>query len=157
MLDNNGWGLGSMILLSTIILIALFTATFYAIALYSQLDNSIKIYEESSNNDEKNEDEQEEPVMGNEDVSKTINYFNYEKQLKEGALAYARDCNCFAGAEFVRVELIELLKLSYIEPMEDIDKSLCTGYVDVYPQDDDSYLANAYLMCNNYITEGYNE
>lgn len=160
MLDNNGWGLREMILLSSIILIALFTATFFVISMYSQLDKSLQesheAYEKEFVNEEREDDQQ---VIENdpEDIFLNSTYLEYEEQLRQGALSYAKDCNCFADAEFVRVEFIELLKLSYIEPMEDIDHSLCSGYVDVYPQNDEDYLVDSYLKCNNYVTEGYNE
>ena len=154
MLDNNGWGLSSMIAFSSIIIIALLVATFFVISLYSQMDKSLKEYQDSYKQEyvEEEEPKEEEP----DNTSSVSIYLDYEEALRDAALAYARACNCFTGAEFVRVEYVELLELCYMIPMLDKDGSSCSGYVDVYPQDDE-YITDSYIKCNNYITEGYNE
>lgn len=132
-LDNKGWGLRSMIIYSTIIIIALLIATFYVIALYSELDRNIK------------SNKQDNTIIDKKQ------YEEYERKLEEATINYIDNCNCIDdNTSTMRISYDTLVDKNYINSIKDD----CSGYVDVYLQSE-NISTKAYLKCSNYITEGY--
>lgn len=128
-LNNKGWGLSSMIVYTTIILIALLVATFYVIALYSDLDKNLygssnkKVYEES------------------------------EERLKNNAIKYIKARTYDNGNYVVTYEILK--NANYIDKIVDNKTdNECDGYIKV-EVNNSLYKAKSYLKCDNYVTEGY--
>ena len=128
-LNNKGWGLSSMVVYTTIILIALLVATFYVIALYSDLDNTLygnsnkKLYEES------------------------------EEKLENNAIKYIKARTYDDGNYVVTYEILK--NANYVEKIIDNKTNKeCDGYVKV-EVNNSLFKANSYLKCDSYVTEGY--
>lgn len=128
-LNNKGWGLSSMIAYTSIVLIALLVATFYVIALYSNLDENLygnsnkKIYEEQ------------------------------ETKLENNAIKYIKARTYDDGNYVVTYEILK--NANYIEKIIDNKTNKeCDGYVKV-EINNSIYKAKSYLKCDSYVTEGY--
>lgn len=128
-LNNKGWGLSSMIVYTSIILIALLIATFYVIALYSDLDKNI--YGNSNNK----------------------SFENSEEKLKSNAIKYIKARTNEDGNYIVTYDMLK--NADYIEKItDDKTNNECDGYVKINIKDY-NYEANSYLKCDSYVTEGY--
>lgn len=133
-LNNKGWGLKEMVLLSCIILVAVFVAAIMINNLYKDLDMNINGNNTSnSSNSNQNKDEQ---------------YTIIERNLLSAAKKYARE-NKLDDDEIIESDtLIDegYLTLSKMTNEEDI----CDGYV---TKQNSSY--KAYISCESYETKGY--
>lgn len=128
-LNNKGWGLSSMVFYTSIILVALLVATFYVIALYSDLDRNLY----DSNNDS--------------------TFKTYEEDLKNNALNYII-ARTFEDGNYT-ITYYVLKNNSYLEKITDSKtNNECDGYVKVNVKDS-NYEAKSYLKCDSYVTEGY--
>lgn len=126
-LNNEGWGLSSMIAYTSIILIALLVATFYVIALYSNLDENLY----SSNN----------------------SFHEDEEKLKNSAIKYIKSRTNDDGSYTITYDVLR--NNDYIEKITDSKtNNECDGYVKVGVKDN-NYEAKSYLKCDSYVTEGY--
>lgn len=128
-LNNKGWGLSSMVFYTSIILVALLVATFYVIALYSDLDRNLY----DSNNDS--------------------TFKTYEEDLKNNALNYIIARTFEDGNYTITYDVLK--NNSYLEKIIDSKtNNECDGYVKVNVKDS-NYEAKSYLKCDSYVTEGY--
>lgn len=127
-LNNKGWGLSSMIVYTSIILVALLVATFYVIALYSDIDRNL---------------------YGNRNNS----FYEYEEKLKNSAVKYMKSRTNEDGQYTITYDVLR--NSDYIERITDNKTSNeCDGYVKIDIKDS-NYDAKSYLKCDSYITEGY--
>lgn len=128
-LNNKGWGLSSMVAYTSIILLALLVATFYVIALYSDLDRNL--YGNSNNN----------------------SFYDIEEKLKNSAIKYMKSRTSEDGNYTITYDI--LINSDYIEKITDNKtNNECDGYVKIDIKDY-NYEAKSYLKCDSYITEGY--
>lgn len=131
LLNNKGWSLKEMLLLSCIILIAVFVAAVMVNNLYKGLDLTINNNSSSSNN------------QSSENKYKTI-----EKNLMNAAKNYARE-NELDEEDFIYSDtLIEEGYLTLSKMTNDDD--ICDGYVEKRKT---TY--KSYISCASYETDGY--
>lgn len=124
-LNNRGWGLKEMLLLSSIILVAVFVAAIMINNLYKDLDITL-----------------------NGNTSTKENYTTIERNLLNAAKKYARE-NELDDDDFIYSDnLIDegYLTLSKMTTNDDV----CDGYVE---KKNTSY--KAYISCASYETDGF--
>lgn len=98
-LNNKGWGMKEMIIISLILFICLFIASYYIYVLYNRLI--------SNDNSE---------------------YYTLEVKLKNAASKYIIDYNVNTN-DPIAITLSELRKKRYILIFEDDNSNACDGYV----------------------------
>lgn len=126
-LNNKGWGLSSMIVYTCIILIALLIATFYVIALYSDLDKNL--------------------------YGSANSYHEQEENLKNNAIKYIKSRTKGDGNYTITYGILK--ENNYIGKIQDNKtNNECDGYVKIEVKDY-NYEAKSYLKCDSYVTEGY--
>lgn len=128
-LNNRGWGLKEMLLLSSIILVAVFVAAIMINNLYKDLDITLK------GNTSTNQNTKE-------------NYTTIERNLLNAAKKYARE-NELEEEDFIYSDTLVdegYLTLSKMTANDDV----CDGYVE---KKNTSY--KAYISCSSYETDGY--
>lgn len=133
-LNNKGWGLKEMILLSCVILIAVFVAAVMINNLYKDLDMNINGNNTSnSSNSNQNKDEK---------------YTTIERSLLSAAKKYARE-NELDDDEIIESDT--LIDEGYLTPTKMTnEEDICDGYV---TKQNSSY--KAYISCESYETKGY--
>lgn len=151
-LNNNGWGLRMMLLLTSVILIALLVATFYVIRLYSSIDKQV-----TSNTKVASKTKDDLDKKYDENVKKhNLNmYEQNENILARNAIYYAEQHDLIIEGNYGIITYDDLIEESYLKSIYDIvDDSECDGYV-LISQENGEYNAKGYLKCSNYTTEGY--
>lgn len=137
MLNKNGWGFRTFIIMGAVLLIALLITTFFVIRLYSQLPSLTDINLDSQN------------------------YSDIEENIQYAALDYYKD---FYNSEKITGVLVlstdNLIKHELLERKDLIDTSnddLCKGYAIVKENENKKIVAEGYIKCSEYITEGYQD
>lgn len=116
-----------MIVYTCIILVALLIATFYVIALYSDLDKNL--------------------------YGSANSYHEQEENLKNNAIKYIKSRTKGDGNYTITYGILK--ENSYIGKIQDNKtNNECDGYVKIEVKDY-NYEAKSYLKCDSYITEGY--
>lgn len=124
-LNNKGWGLRAMIFLSCGLLVALGISLYFIAQLYGSLDDTFK------NNE----------------------YFELETRLESAAIRYQRDYDINVNGTY-KVSYGTLKKEGYINSLNDSNNNACGGYV-IISNEFDSLKYDAYISCDDYVTEGY--
>ena len=133
-LNNKGWGLKEMILLSCVILVAVFVAAIMINNLYKDLDMNINGNNTSnSSNSNQNKDEK---------------YTTIERNLLSAAKKYARE-NKLDDDEIIESDTLIDEGYLTLSKMTN-EKDICDGYV---TKQNSSY--KAYISCESYETKGY--
>lgn len=133
-LNNKGWGLKEMILLSCIILAAVFVAAIMINTLYKDLDMNIN-GNNASNPSSSNQNKEEK-------------YEAIERNLLSAAKKYARENN-LEDEESVDSDTLIANGYLTVSKMTNEDDT-CEGYV---TKQNTSY--KAYISCESYETKGY--
>lgn len=131
-LNRNGWSLKEMILLSSILFAFLLVAIFMIIRLYSGLNKS---------------------GITDKTVVHRFTYVEIESNVLEAGLDYYNEY--YDGEDNVRVTVSRLRRKNFLTSNDlraEGEKSSCDGYVEF--QDGTS---KAYIKCDNYVTDGYEE
>lgn len=131
-LNHHGWGLKEMILLSSILFAFLLVSIFMIIRLYSGLNKS---------------------GITDKPVVHRFSYEEIENNVLEAGIDYYNEY--YAGEDHVKVTVDRLRRKSFITSNElraNDEKKSCTGYVEF---EDGS--SKAYIKCDHYITDGYEE
>lgn len=130
-LNKRGWGLREMLILSAILIFFFCLAIYFIYVLYSSLSNSL-----STNNE----------ML----VNYTL-YKNYEEKLYNAGENFL--LNNISYQDSV-INLSTLISAGYISEIKDLDtKNECNGYIKVHDLDEREI--QAFIKCDNYITEGY--
>ncbi len=133
-LNNKGWGLKEMILLSCVILVAVFVAAIMINNLYKDLDMNINGNNTSNtSNSSQNKDEK---------------YATIERNLLGAARKYARE-NELEDEEIIDSDTLIDEGYLTLSKMTNEDDT-CEGYV---TKQNSSY--KAYISCESYETKGY--
>lgn len=133
-LNNKGWGLKEMILLSCIILAAVFVAAIMINTLYKDLDMNIN-GNNASNTSSSNQNKEEK-------------YETIERNLLSAAKKYARE-NDLEDEESIDSDTLIANGYLTVSKMTNEDDT-CEGYV---TKQNTSY--KAYISCESYETKGY--
>jgi hypothetical protein len=126
-MNNKGWGLQTMLILSAVLIVALFIAALIVVT-------NVRI------------------LLPNKSDEYMSQYKLYESRLEEEAKEYIADNN-IDTSKTIYVSYKTLLNNKYVEKLVDPYSNLqCNGYVSVKNND-----YNPYLKCGlNYRTRGYN-
>lgn len=135
MLNKNGWGFRSYIICSSILLLALLTATFLIIRLYGGLPNMENSLIDSFDY------EQIESNLNNA----TIRYMDeyYKQEVKSGVITIPSDT-------LIKKSLIYKSDLRNSDNNDD-----CTGYSLVKRDDDNILVSASYIKCKYYTSKDY--
>lgn len=150
-LDNRGWGLREMIIYSCILLFFLLIAVYHVNYLYLSFDESSDSKEKVSQEKETvKEPEKNVDTIKYVDVNK---YISYQEKMIEAGQNYLKDYNYDLSVSILTLDLNTLIEFDYIEKIYDqIDGSLCTGYVNIFEKDDGDYNISPFVRCTNYVT-----
>jgi len=128
-LNNNGWGIKAMLLLTSVLVFFFCLSIYFIYILYNSLDLSLGLNDEYINNE---------------------SYAYYEENMIEAAEEYIGDIE-LALDNNVIISLETLIELDYIDEIYDIDtNNKCDGYIDVKNKK-----LKSYISCDNYETKGY--
>lgn len=131
-LNNRGWGIREMLFLSSILIFFFCLAIYFIYVLYSSFDLSV------NNND---------IIEHNDEVYKT-----YEQLIKDAAYDYLNSVNYEFSDRIINMStLINAGLMSDLYDPETDNK--CNGYIKVIDLEDKQI--DAYIKCDNYVTEGY--
>ena len=132
-LNNRGWGLREMLILSAILIFFFCLAIYFIYVLSSSLSTSSSINNEAP-------------------VNYTL-YKNYEEKLYNAGEKFLLNNKSYQDSI---INLSTLINAGYISGIKDLDtKNECNGYIKVYNLDEREI--QAFIKCDNYITEGYIE
>ncbi|MGM9834581.1 MAG: hypothetical protein ACI31M_02220 [Bacilli bacterium] len=135
-LNNKGWGMSTMIVCTSLILVALLITSFYVIRLYSQIDDIT----DSSNSTEE------------EKIDYSV-YHKMETDLGNGAVNYLKELSINLNDLSYNITYETLKTHNFVNKFVDIKTNKeCIGYVVV----DNNYRYDAFIKCDSYETEGYN-
>lgn len=153
-LNNFGFGMRDMIIYMCILLIFLLFAVYSIDSFHKSFESS----DESKNNSyvQKNEEEKEQEEEKINDVIDYEYYNNLEISLKNATLNYINDYSFDLKNDIEKVSLNTLVDLGYMQAVVDqYGNATCYGYSNVYQDDNLEYVVYSYIMCDNYVTEGY--
>lgn len=133
-LNNRGWGIKEMLLLSAVLIFFFGVAIYFIYMLYSSLD------------------------LGLNDDSNYIEIRQYEaieEKIEEDALDYLLNEDYYVNVGD-KILLNELIKEGYIDFIYDPNTDgLCEGYVVV--KSIENSVVDAFIKCDEYETNGYEE
>lgn len=145
-LDNRGWGLKEMLILSSIILFFLLIAAIVAGSFAKELKDSKPVPEV----------EESTPVERPEETPVDYDYYYLlEKDLETATENYINDLGTNLDNGSVNIYLNNLIDNGYITTM--VDKSTgnyCNGYGKAYKKEN-AVIIKGYIKCDEYKTEGY--
>lgn len=128
-LNKNGWGLREMIVLSGFLLLFLIVAIYYIFELYNSFDKEVTV--------------------------KT--YYDMEEKLEEQARIYLNDYyEANLTSEEITISRNVLRNYNLDVNLVDNDGNACSGYVVAYKTKGVTYV-DAYIKCNDYTTQGYED
>lgn len=131
-LNNRGWSLKEMILLSSILMAFLLVAIFMIIRLYSGLNKR---------------------GLTDTPVVRKYNYGEVEQNVLEAGMDYYNEY--YNGEDGIKITVSKLRRKGLITSNElraENEKKSCDGYVEFL-----NNISKAYIKCDNYITNGYEE
>ena len=153
MLNNHGWGMRDMIIYTCILLLFLLFVAYSVSSLYDFLSKPTENITDNQQpvDDTPDEKEEESPIIVD------IEYYeNVEKRLKNATLDYFEKNPTDLSIDILKLDLTTLVDLGYIDKIYDqTGEKLCVGYTNTYQDVDKDYIVEAYISCDNYITEGY--
>jgi hypothetical protein len=128
-LNKNGWSLNEMLLLSGILIIFLLVAVFYISSMYNNFDMEVK----------------------------KTDYSVLESNLEKQTLIYLNDYyDEMLTSEEITISRSVLRSYNLDVVLEDNKGNSCSGYAKAYKTHGKVY-TKAYIKCNGYMTEGYEE
>lgn len=147
-LNNRGWGLTDYLLIVSVIIIALFSASILIIRLGNGLKENMKV---NTYNTEETINSNKQELEEND--NKDINYQLVEQKMNDAATKYIETYyNNKVGDSGIIVDKQHLLELeSSLE--KEMSKDNCKGYVEV-KKDNEKISYTSYLKCDNHSTNG---
>lgn len=146
-LNNHGWGLREMIIYSCLLLFCLLIAAYNINYLYSGLNN--KSNDQSAEVEKK--DDNKLILKKDTEINKKA-YELYEQEMIQASKSYLKDYSYDLNDTILTIDLETLINFQYIEKIYDqVDQSICTGYVNVFMQNE-NYKFSPVLKCSNYVS-----
>lgn len=156
-LNNNGFGLRDMIIYTSVLLLFLLFAVYSIDSLHKTIEEDHLEYNEK--HQELIEKAKEENKKEEETEKKTVDYnyySNLEDLFKRATMNYINDYNFDLTVDIEKVSSDTLIGLGYISGFKDqFGNETCTGYSNVYQDENFEYVIKSYISCSNYMTEGY--
>ena len=82
------------------------------------------------------------------------NHSSIEKAIKSATMEYVKDKELYGTIDKkLKITMDELIFEGYLSE-DDVKDKTCSGYSLAY-YEDDKYYVDSYLLCKNYVTEGY--
>lgn len=130
-LNNRGWGLREMLILSAVLIFFFCLAIYFIYLLYSSLELD----------------------LNNSDYVEVKQYEALEETIEKSAKEYLEDINQPLDIEII-IDAEDLINAGYMEDIIDPNSdNACDAYVKVNANSD----IKAYIKCDEYITEGFEE
>lgn len=151
-LNNKGWGLDTLLICITVIILALIIIIANAHKLSEIITNN-NTQNTYINNNNTVEDKNEEIQLQPEDY-----YKQREAALSVATINYLNDNNIKASIYgSLVIELQELIDYDYMKPITNQDKTKkCAAFAYANAKDN-IYVVNSYIKCDDYETEGYSD
>ena len=152
-LNNHGWGMREMIIYTCILLLLLLFVSYSVNSFYKEMETSKQnVVNNNYGSDYDDKDEES-------NVSNNINYIYYhnkEDLIKKATLNYLNNYSYNLDSNIMNVSLDTLINLGYIQKIYDQNNiNSCSGYSNVYEDENGEYIIKSYINCGNYVTEGY--
>ena len=156
-MDNKGWGLPEMLILSAIIIFALMIAVINIKKLGNNIEaNSSKITKEenviTSNEEGPTSDEPDSSLQT--DIKNNDSYVDIENKMIKASQQYIEQNFTIEDNITIIVDESHLIEQDSTLS-DDMSKDNCGGYVKV-TNDNINFYYTPYLKCDNYVSDGYN-
>ena len=140
-LNNNGWGLSEMIVFSAILIIALFFVVFYSFQF--KKEDTIEPTKQTTN----------------ESIQESITYPTIENKIREATRTYMQKYYDGIISGEITIPTSNLIYNHLLEEndLKTSDKDTCDGYALVYKKENQDYEIEAYIKCNNYKTNEFQD
>ena len=136
-IDNKGWGYTTMIGMVCVIVVALLSATFFAIRLNAALGKE--------NNESENK------------VSE-IYYLGKISDLNSATLRYINGENKILTNNKIKIDIDTLIAFNYTKAiLDNVTNKPCKAYSIAYLDSNNNTNINSYLKCDSYTTKGYGD
>ncbi len=144
-MNKNGWGLSSELLFILIFVVCLVIAILGL--------RQLSLTEEFNPNYHSNTD------TNNGATEKEFNYQELEVRLKNSTIDYIRDVyNNELGLDTLIIQADLLRENGYLKNYSDEDDKYCTGYSEVYLNENNEIIYEPYVKCGDfYESQGYVE
>lgn len=148
-IGNEGWGLAHMIVYICIILLFLMVSACLVLVLYQNLDKSI-------DSKATNKVPKKAPIVEPKKQDYTSVYEPYLVKMQDVTTTYLAASEINYGAD-TKIPLSVLVQEGYIEYLYDpTNMTICSGY-SIIEIENEIKTPVAYLKCDNYLSEGYEE
>ena len=149
-LGNGGWGYRDMIIYSSIIIIALVFVAVSVSNFYDSLPET-KTYNPSPNTNQ-SEEKDDKPT----DIIIDENYYtNLESKVRSATLDYVNTYSYDMTDDILNVSVETLVSFDFLEPIYSTNGKSCTGYSNVYMNNQGTYEIKPFINCGSYVTNGY--
>jgi len=153
-LNNKGFGMREMIIWLAVFLvfflISLYNLNSYYRALEKRQNEDTKV-QETIKKDDTDEEETEPVVQVDYDY-----YSSLENRVYTATLNYMNENPFDLTSSIEKVMTDTLVNLNYLVAFKDqFGNDTCSGYSNVYQDENGEYVIKSYITCINYSTEGY--
>ena len=159
-LNQNGWGLRVMIAFLCIFVLCLLLSFMglYKLGLVKDLDflfGNNNYQNVQNNTPTTNTNNPTTPTTSTMPTVKGKSYADLQFELVEASKKYVS--NATLGIDTLVLTVENLKSYNYIEEFKDENGKKCSGYADVYYDENNNIIYNAYIKCKKYQTSGYQE
>ena len=151
-LNNHGWGTRDFVIYMCVLVLILLFVTISISSMYKGITDST----DKTNNQQRVEEKQ--PVEENK-RSVIIDYKLYESMETKLYLAtydYMEDKKLNTDNDILNITSETLISEGYLEEMLDQNGEKCSGYSNVYDDENGDHMIKSFISCGGlYTTEGY--
>lgn len=144
-MNKHGWGLSSELIFILIFIICLIIAVI-GLKEFSLMEEFNPNYYSNTN-------------TNNDSINKVYNYQELEVRLKNSTIDYINDVyNNDLGLDTLIIQSSLLRKMGYLNNYSDEDDKYCSGYCEVYLNENNEIIYEPYVKCGDYYeSKGYVE
>lgn len=144
-MNKHGWGLSSELIFILIFIICLIIAVI-GLKEFSLMEEFNPNYYSNTN-------------TNNDSINKEYNYQELEVRLKNSTIDYINDVyNNDLGLDTLIIQSSLLRKMGYLNNYSDEDDKYCSGYCEVYLNENNEIIYEPYVKCGDYYeSKGYVE
>ncbi len=144
-MNKHGWGLSSELIFILIFIICLIIAVI-GLKEFSLMEEFNPNYYSNTN-------------TNNDSINKEYNYQELEVRLKNSTIDYINDVyNNDLGLDTLIIQSSLLRKMGYLSNYSDEDDKYCSGYCEVYLNENNEIIYEPYVKCGDYYeSKGYVE
>ena len=144
-MNKHGWGLSSELIFILIFIVCLIIAVI-GLKEFSLMEEFNPNYYSNTN-------------TNNDSINKEYNYQELEVRLKNSTIDYINDVyNNDLGLDTLIIQSSLLREMGYLNNYSDEDDKYCSGYCEVYLNENNEIIYEPYVKCGDYYeSKGYVE